>query len=543
MAGERGCRTLHVSANEEAIHGTHITGFSFADEIDPRLLAMRESNVRRSAVVGHVVDPAGNEAMPEVSAKPSQSHQVWEKPVEVVVAADSVLAGRRKSTDEEWVDSWRFQAVVGCCIIASIVELVLQTDDPDWPHWHLLNHFFVALFAAELALRISFHGSLFFEGSTKDRCWVILDCTLVGLGLIDSFIQIVGLTGTFVQLLRLHRVVRMLRVFRIVPRLSVFFNALIGMGSTFMLIFSMIFLLILVSAIVCTHLFGHAEFLDEGDGQLEEHIRKAIKGLFCDVRTSLFSLFRVTTQDNWISVAGPVIAASPSMKLFFVAFIVFVSWTMISVLTAVASNSMIEATSDRKEAERRLHAAKHKAFIDFLRHCFEEGDADGNGELDKEEFDMLVQQPRVLSQMKALGVELSVEELSKTWLMLDVDGSGTLTIDAFVDGLSYLQAMLSVTHFFNLDQAVKRSGIKFKKAMERLVSDLDHVRDQHKEIFAHLQEQARWKQNRKKYLEAWRKWAEKHDAVALAQAKESLVKVEEEKAKQRPLGSLPEGGD
>jgi len=441
------------------------------------------------------------------------------------------LGPKRISPISDFLESQRFQGLMGICVAANVAELVLETDYPDRPYWVWLDHLFVVCYTLEFTLRLHFLRSSLF--AKYNRRWAFFNMSLVVIGLSESLWTIFGTPGFLSQLFRLLRVGRLLRIVRIIPSLSIFFNALFGMGSSVMVIFSMIFLLILVSAIVCTQLFGHTELAGAEDSATEG---EAIRRLFHDVRTSLFSLFRVTTQDNWYSVAGPVVSTMPFMRFFFVAFIVFVAWTMISVLTAVASNSMIEATSDRKEAERRMMAAKQKAFIEFLRHSFEEGDTDGNGELDQEEFETLVSQPRVINQMKALGVNLSVEELSKTWQMLDVHNAGTLTIDAFVDGLSYLQDSLSVAHFFNLDQSVKRSGIKFRKALDRLEAEAEAVRQQHAEILEHLQVQAVWKQEKTALLREWKNWAVKRDSISLSHSKRALVLLEE--AARRPAAQL-----
>merc|ERR1712151_24187 len=129
---------------------------------------------------------------------------------------------------------------------------------------------------------------------------------------------------------------------------------------------------------------------------------------------------------------------NPWWRLFFVFFIAFASWTMLSVLTAVASTHMIEATSDRKESEIQEQELKHKLFIGFLQDAFVESDTDGNGYLDKEEFESLIAKPEVHRHMRELGVHLTPDELNKAWSMLDMDGSGELNIEEFVTGLSYL---------------------------------------------------------------------------------------------------------
>eukprot|EP00971_Amphidinium_carterae_P178660 3544211-Amphidinium_carterae.1 len=57
-------------------------------------------------------------------------------------------------------------------------------------------------------------------------------------------------------------------------------------------------------------------------------------------------------------------------------------------------------------------------------------DTDGNGVLDCEEFDQMMQKEFVQQQMKKLvrgGVNLTQDELKGAWQLLDVDGSGQLS--------------------------------------------------------------------------------------------------------------------
>merc|ERR1711957_889605 len=117
---------------------------------------------------------------------------------------------------------------------------------------------------------------------------------------------------------------------------------------------------------------------------------------------------------------------------FFVFYIAFAAWTMISVLTAIAADNMIAATSDRKEMELREQEIKQRAFISFLRNTFYEADTDGNGLLDREEFEALMAKEMVTKEMGRLGVNLTDSDLFKAWQMLDIDDSGELTIDEFV---------------------------------------------------------------------------------------------------------------
>merc|ERR1712137_885888 len=99
---------------------------------------------------------------------------------------------------------------------------------------------------------------------------------------------------------------------------------------------------------------------------------------------------------------------------------------------------------------------KTKSFISFLRDAFLDADADGNGVLDLEEFNGLVEKDFVYKRMKELGIQLSHDELLKAFELLDVDDSGELTIDEFVEGLGYMQEGLATKHIVNVDYSLKR---------------------------------------------------------------------------------------
>ena len=52
---------------------------------------------------------------------------------------------------------------------------------------------------------------------------------------------------------------------------------------------------------------------------------------------------------------------------------------------------MLEATSDRKSKEHIQMEQKKLEFVNFLKDCFHEADADGSGTLDRLEFTELVE--------------------------------------------------------------------------------------------------------------------------------------------------------
>ena len=81
--------------------------------------------------------------------------------------------------------------------------------------------------------------------------------------------------------------------------------------------------------------------------------------------------------------------------------------------------------------------------------------ADGNGLLDKEEFEDLIAEDYVFEVMEVLGVHFPKQDLQKIFDKLDVDESGELTIEEFVEGVRRMQSELSSKRVVSLDYSIK----------------------------------------------------------------------------------------
>mmetsp|Transcript_108453 Transcript_108453/g.335005 ORF Transcript_108453/g.335005 Transcript_108453/m.335005 type:complete len:496 (-) Transcript_108453:134-1621(-) len=420
------------------------------------------------------------------------------------------------------VENDQFQFIMGLVIFSNIAVLWGETDVPELAVWAVFDNLFLVIFLVEIVLRLLHHGPLSYYCG-KDKWWAYLDTAIVALGIFDLWITplFIGKTtadSCALRFLRLMRLLRLLRIFRMFHKLQSFVSALWNMFGTFIWIFSVLFLFIFCFAIMLTHLLGHAEALGDPEQlALEENaetVNSIIKN-FKDVPTSLFTLFQLTTTDNWDCIAMPLVEINPWWRLFFVFFISFASWTMISVLTAVASESMVAATTDRKEQEMREAEQQAKAFIEFLRDAFKKADTDGNGLLDKEEFETMMKKEFVVEQMRNMGFTMTEEEILKAWDMLDIHRKGELTIDSFVSGLSYLQEKLSARHVMNVSYLLKRVSRRLDASIQNLLKELDGLSDQNNAIVhcIHSQEQLRDQQEMTIWL--WYQWMRRHDPKAV----------------------------
>ncbi|NJM84009.1 MAG: ion transporter [Tabrizicola sp.] len=180
----------------------------------------------------------------------------------------------------------------------------------------LLDKLCLAVFIAEIGLKLYAHGLRFFKSG-----WNIFDFVIVGMSLVPA--------GQGVSVLRALRILRVLRVVSATPRLrrvvEGFVTALPGMGSVFVLM-GIIFY---IGAVIATKLFG-ATFPD----------------WFGTLGRSAYTLFQIMTLESWsMGIVRPVMESYPYAWAFFVPFIMVTTFAVVNLLVGLIVNSMQEAHS------------------------------------------------------------------------------------------------------------------------------------------------------------------------------------------------------
>jgi len=443
----------------------------------------------------------------------------------------------------DFVDGEYFQAFMGVVIGLNTIAIAGETDNVGWPIWPVLDNVFLCIFLVELVLRILHRGLRQFVSSEKEKWWNVLDMVIVLLGVADlwiaPFVMYATNTGedgreqisggsSILRFLRLLRLLRALRIFKMVRKLAAFIEAIKSMLGPFFLVITVLFGFNLFVSIVLTHILGHGEELDEA--ALEERHYHEVRASFCDVHTSFFSLFQIITTDNWNTIAEPVIRLSKLWRLFFVFFIAFCSWTMISILTAVASDNVISATTGRQERERLERERKTKEFYKLLRAMFLAADEDGNGLLDKEEFRALLETDQLKELLTTLEIHVKKEELYDMWDTLDVAGTGVLKLDEFVDGLAYLQEdQIMTRHIAGIDYSIRRLEVDLRRRFDTLREKISAWRIRSQILLDALQQEEQVQHQQNLALLMWLQWALRREPGSFPPELQELAEKEAEK--------------
>lgn len=190
------------------------------------------------------------------------------------------------------------------------------------PVIELLDQLCLAIFVAEIALKLFARGPGFFRDG-----WNIFDFVIVGIALVPA--------GQGLSVLRALRILRLLRVLSVTPSLrrvvEGLMNALPGMGSVFLLMG----LIFYIGSVMATKLFG-ATFPD----------------WFGTIGRSAYSLFQIMTLESWsMGIVRPVMETYAHAWAFFVPFILVTTFAVVNLVVGLIVNSMQDA-HHAEDAER-----------------------------------------------------------------------------------------------------------------------------------------------------------------------------------------------
>lgn len=227
----------------------------------------------------------------------------------------------RAFLDQRW-----FVNLVLVVILANALVLGAETmvDGAALDVLIAIDHTMLGFFVLELLLRIVANGRRFFRDP-----WNLFDLVVVGIAVLPA--------SESLSALRALRVLRVLRVITVVPSLRRVVDGLLravpGMGA----VGALLVLVIYVAAVIATGLFG-----------------AAAPEYFGHLGTSLFTLFQAMTGEAWPDIARAVMETQPYAWIFFVLYILVVSFAVLNLFIAVIVNGMEEISEEeRKDDEQK----------------------------------------------------------------------------------------------------------------------------------------------------------------------------------------------
>jgi len=212
------------------------------------------------------------------------------------------------------IETERFEHFITGLIIVNAIALGLETSDTIMasygPLLRAIDIIVLTIFVVEISARIVVHGRDFWRSG-----WSLFDFAVVAVALIPA-------TGNL-SVLRAFRIIRVLRLVSAFPSMQRVVKGLIeaipGMGAIVMLLL----LILYVSAVMATQLFG-----DE------------FPQFFGTLGASSFSLFQIMTLEGWPDIARQVLVVFPWAWIFFVVYILVTSFAVLNLFIGIIVDAM-----------------------------------------------------------------------------------------------------------------------------------------------------------------------------------------------------------
>ncbi len=229
----------------------------------------------------------------------------------------------------QWLERPAVTTLITVLIIINAIVLGLETSPRMMADYGALlvtiDKTLLIVFVAEIVAKLVAHGARFFKSG-----WNIFDVLVVGIALLPI--------SDNLSVLRALRILRVLRLLSIVPQMRRVVGALLGALPGMGAIVMVLLLLFYVSAVLTTKLFGGA-----------------FPQWFGSIGGSLYTLFQIMTLDGWSNeTVRPILAVYPWAWLFFIPFILLITFAVLNLFIALMVESMQRLHAEESAAE---HAA------------------------------------------------------------------------------------------------------------------------------------------------------------------------------------------
>lgn len=237
-----------------------------------------------------------------------------------------------------FIENRRFERAMITLIVVNAVTLGIETSPQVVARFgdvlYAFDRTVLGIFVVELLSRFYVYRSRFFHDP-----WRVFDFVVVGIALVPA-------SGAF-SVLRSLRVLRVLRLVSLVPSMrgvvGALLTALPGMAS----IVGLMALVLYVSAVMATKLFGAIA---------PDH--------FGHLGASMFTLFQVMTVEGWPDIARGVMEHSPFAWVFFVIYLLIATFMVLNLFIAVVVNAMQSQVADDLKGEGE---AQTRLIVDEMR--------------------------------------------------------------------------------------------------------------------------------------------------------------------------------
>jgi len=190
-------------------------------------------------------------------------------------------------------------------------------------------------------------------------------------------------------------------------------------------------------------------------------------------------------------IVFPIAYELPHVGIAMLLFIMVVRFGILNIILGVIVNTTLKAEKSRDQGISAKVQEEQVKVLNKLKDFFIACDLDGNGELDKSELTVAFEQPAVSRLFQQLDVPIT--DPSELFDLLDLDRSGGITFDEFLDGIIRLKSSVGhkdVASLFAMMDGNEDSGRSFVRRAYILRQDQQRMQSVISKCVAKLEEVA-----------------------------------------------------
>ncbi|XP_077426531.1 voltage-dependent T-type calcium channel subunit alpha-1H-like isoform X2 [Vanacampus margaritifer] len=279
------------------------------------------------------------------------------------------------------------------CITIALERPDIQPHSMERVFLSVSNYIFTVIFVGEMMIKVVAMGMYFGgKGVYLQSSWNILDGVLVLVSMVDILVSVASAGGNrilgILRVLRLLRTLRPLRVISRAPGLKLVVETLITslrpIGNIVLICCAFFIVFGILGVQLFKGKFFHCEgynvtsianktqCLDAGHRWLRR------KYNFDNLGQALMSLFVLSCKDGWVSIMydgldavgvdqQPVRNNNPWMLLFFISFLLIVSFFVLNMFVGVVVENFHKCRQQQEEEEARLREEKRRKRLEKRR--------------------------------------------------------------------------------------------------------------------------------------------------------------------------------
>jgi voltage-gated sodium channel len=370
----------------------------------------------------------------------------------------NVLSTSRKSAHKRargkltnlqlFVSSIYFQIFVSVTIQVSSICIGFEVDSQlkdayqgqvHEDEWENVEICFTAFFTLELILRVAAERWAFIFG--ENWSWNLFDFVLVSEAIFDMILtHSTAPDFTFTRILRLVRITRVLRILRAMrscQTLRVMVVSILSSMASLLWVFVLILFVIYFFAVLFASGIAERFSISEGDHQVSS-APDSVEENYGSIMSVMVSLFMcISGGDDWSVMVSPLYEVHTLYVALFVVYIFFMAFGILNVVVGQFVDNAARASQKDKDAVVQNELRQDREYSSKMQRIFKDADTDGDAQLSWPEFQEYLSNGQTAAYFSAAGLDASIART--LFVLLDVDDTGKVGIDEFVDGCMRLK--------------------------------------------------------------------------------------------------------